>query len=540
MRFFSTPKPETIWRATEAFLLVGLLVLAIFSYWYFSRDASHLLYGDALSRMNISRKMADNLTPGFAQVGNVWLPLPQLLMFPLTLNEYVWHSGMAGGLMSGFFFFIGGYFIFKSARLLTGSAFGSLAGTAIYALNINALYLQTTAMSEMAFVGLAAGLTYCLIQWTKYHKLGYLILSAIVLTLVTLTRYEGLALLVAATLLVFWYSILTKQHYKKSEGHTILFLTLAGLGFGLWTLYLSAVFGDPLYWKNYYISPVVVNTAVDTKKYLQNLSPVMAMWKYLTAVIWMNGLIPVILAGIGSVIALYRAIAKKAPYHITIFIHLAIYAFVAFTLTRNTPINQPDLTLTSLLSPATNQTLEFNLRYGILLLPLIAIVAAYVFSVKSLVLRIVLLELFMVQIAMYYYPVATIIYQLPLTIRNNITQSQPRERAMVTWLKANYDGGLILISAARHDPKMFDLGIDYRNFIHEGTQDFWLDSLAYPAKYAKWVVFDYYDQGSGYDVVYAALRDSSVWSERYDLVYNRDGMQVYKIKTQPDNLVTHR
>src|SRR5438874_1306115 len=53
-------------------------------------------YADTMSRLDIARKVLDNLHPGFAQFGNVWLPLPQMLMVPFIWNTYLWHSGIAG------------------------------------------------------------------------------------------------------------------------------------------------------------------------------------------------------------------------------------------------------------------------------------------------------------------------------------------------------------------------------------------------------------------------------------------------------------
>lgn len=523
-------------KLAELCLVLMLLCLATASYVYFSHDRSHLLYGDALSRMNISRKIFDNLTPGFAQVGNVWLPLPQLIMAPFSLSTYLWTSGLSGAIMSGFFFIMGGYFIFRSAKLLTNSLFAACMSTAIFALNINVLYLQTTAMSELAFLGLASVLTFMLLMWTKTHKLQYLLLSAISITCITLTRYEGLALLASSTVLVFVYTYITHKKYKKAEGDFILFGTLAVLGFALWTLYLTAIFGDPLYWKNYYVgsSTPAPAAAAGAKKFTEDISVINATWKYFTAVVWMNGLIPVVFSIIGLIVGAYQVLVKKVYFHLPIFLHLTIYAFLVFTLTRNTPINQPALTINSLLSPETNKFVEFNLRYGMLMLPVIAIVSSYLFSVRFILFRILLVLIFGIQLFTYYNPFATLIYQIPITIHENITRNYPRDEEMIAWFKENYDGGLILISAAKHDPKMFNMGIDYKNFIHEGTQQYWKGSLLYPPKYAKWIVYDYYGESGASDVVFRVLKGSEYVTINYNVVYDKDGIRVFKIKTRPD------
>lgn len=523
-------------QVIESGLLALLICLSIASYVYFSSDGSHLLYGDALSRLNIARKVFDNLTPGLAQVGNVWLPLPQILMAPLTLNTYMWHSGLAGGIMSGLFYILGGYFIFKSARLLTNSYFAAWMSAALFALNINVLYLQTTAMSELAFLGLASALTYLLLMWTKTHSLRYLLFSALTITLITLTRYEGLALLVSSLTLVFAYNFITHNKYKKAEGDLILFGTLACLGFALWTIYLAAIFGDPLYWKHYYVGASNPTPTAGAKKFTQGISLINAMWNYLTATVWMNGLIPVIFALVGLFIGIGKMIIQKTYFHLPVFLHLSIYAFLVFTLTRNTPINQPALTINAIMDPATNHFLEFNLRYGVLMLPIIAVASSYLFAIKNIFLRILLIGIFCLQLFTYFNPRFTLMYQLPITMHENITRNYPRDLAAIEWLKQNYDGGLILISAAKHDPKMFNLGINYKNFIHEGTQKYWTASLLYPPKYAKWIVYDYYGQGTS-DAVYRNLKNSEYVSINYDAVYDKEGIKIYKIKTRPDIII---
>ena len=70
------------------FVVFGLVFISFTAFLIFFQSGQNLLYGDALSRMNISRKILDNLTPGLAQLGNVWLPLPQVLMLPLIWNDY--------------------------------------------------------------------------------------------------------------------------------------------------------------------------------------------------------------------------------------------------------------------------------------------------------------------------------------------------------------------------------------------------------------------------------------------------------------------
>ncbi len=62
--------------------LVATIVIACMSSlaacWYFFHQHEILLYQDTLSHMRISRSVFDSATPGLAQLGSIWLPLPPL------------------------------------------------------------------------------------------------------------------------------------------------------------------------------------------------------------------------------------------------------------------------------------------------------------------------------------------------------------------------------------------------------------------------------------------------------------------------------
>ena len=66
------------------------------SCWYFFQHHQILLYDDSISHLRIARRVFDNTTPGLAQLGGVWLPLPHVLMLPFIWNDYLWRTGLAG------------------------------------------------------------------------------------------------------------------------------------------------------------------------------------------------------------------------------------------------------------------------------------------------------------------------------------------------------------------------------------------------------------------------------------------------------------
>src|SRR5207237_7992201 len=78
--------------------IVGALLCALVSltaFWCFRRGYI-LYYGDAQSHLNLSRSIVDSRTPGYDQLGTVWLPMLHVICLPFVVNDSLWSSGVAG------------------------------------------------------------------------------------------------------------------------------------------------------------------------------------------------------------------------------------------------------------------------------------------------------------------------------------------------------------------------------------------------------------------------------------------------------------
>src|SRR5438067_8683324 len=107
-----------------------------------------LYYGDAECHMNIARRIVDSRTPGYDQVGTVWLPLPHWAMLPFVRIDALWFSGLAGAIPSGIAFVLAGLFLYAAARGVFQCRWAGLAAAGLFALNPNVLYLQSIPMTE--------------------------------------------------------------------------------------------------------------------------------------------------------------------------------------------------------------------------------------------------------------------------------------------------------------------------------------------------------------------------------------------------------
>ena len=72
------------------------MVVAVLAACWCYRNGCILYYGDAESHLNISRGLIDSATPGYDQLGTVWLPVLHVICLPLVGNRTLWVTGLAG------------------------------------------------------------------------------------------------------------------------------------------------------------------------------------------------------------------------------------------------------------------------------------------------------------------------------------------------------------------------------------------------------------------------------------------------------------
>ena len=131
------------------FLVFILTVISEAAFYYYYQNHLGLAYNDARSHLDIGRRVIEGLKPGLAQIGSVWLPLPHLLMVATIWNDFMWHSGLSGALQSMVSFVATGALVYLFLKRLNVGMLGRLVGVFIFVANINILYLQSTAMTEL-------------------------------------------------------------------------------------------------------------------------------------------------------------------------------------------------------------------------------------------------------------------------------------------------------------------------------------------------------------------------------------------------------
>jgi hypothetical protein len=247
-------KPETAHcPLPTAYLLLIASLLSIIAFAYFYSKGMTNLYGDGVARLNIARKVVDHpedsLWQRYIQIGTPWLPLQTVLMLPMVSNDWMWRTGLAGSIISMLFYVLAALMLYLHAKHLYRNEGGPLKtvmpmlSAAIFLLNPSALYLQTTPMTELVFMGALAAAVYLLQRWAARQTWKHLAVAAAAMSAATLARYEAWPVAGAAGILVM---LLAEGGVKEKLKNGALFSALVGVGPAYWLWHNWAIYGDAL------------------------------------------------------------------------------------------------------------------------------------------------------------------------------------------------------------------------------------------------------------------------------------------------------
>ncbi|MCJ7510421.1 MAG: hypothetical protein MUP14_06010, partial [Dehalococcoidia bacterium] len=211
--------------------------------WSYAND-NIVLYSDAVTHLQIARRVVDNITPGAAQLGTSWLPLRHVLELPFIWNDHLWHSGLAGGIVSTVAAWGTVFFAFRLGEDLSGSKFVGFVVALLVLSNPNLLYMQTTPMNESLFICTILGSAHYLVRWATDYRDRDLVLAGLFGLATAFNRYEGWALILAQAVVV---AIIAWRRggWEAGEGLGLAYASLAGLAPLLWFAWNWVLFGSP-------------------------------------------------------------------------------------------------------------------------------------------------------------------------------------------------------------------------------------------------------------------------------------------------------
>ncbi|MBI3981070.1 hypothetical protein HY345_03670 [Candidatus Microgenomates bacterium] len=506
----------------EIILVIFLSIVSVVCFVIFYQNGLGLAYNDARSHLDIGRRVVEGLKPGLAQIGSVWLPLPHLLMIPTIWNDFMWHSGLSGALQSMISYVLIGYFIFLTLKEMQVGLLGRIFAVLVFALNVNILYMQSIAMTELLLLCTILLTSYEFMLWNKNEKILHLIKTAFWVMLATLIRYEGWFLLGSVTLLIL-VRMWKKKGYRVTEGVIILFLTLAAWGIFLWFSWNQLIFKDALY---FMFGPF---SAHSQQQQLQEAGVLvtknnflLSLKIYFYALIFNSTFYIFLLSGLGY---LWIWIDKKLNFWTKLstlnllspLIFNVLALFLGFSV---------------LFIQGISGNTWFNVRYGLMMLPSFAIFTGFLLD------RLVKFRPLIIGLTIFVYFFIFTNLDAVTIDDARVGSSQKNVFEVSGYLKNNAGDkkGFILISAASHDAIIFSSGLPMKRFIHEGTGGYWESAITSPDRWARWIVMRTYDNN---DLTFKAVNQVPRFFTMYNLVAKYPFADVYELKEEfRKNLIT--
>ena len=495
-------------------IIIFLTILSISNFIYYLNDGLGLAYNDARSHLDIGRRIVENLKPGFAQMGSVWLPLPHLIMTLTIWNDFMWHSGLSGAIQSMVSYVATGVLIYLILKELKVGLLGRVIGVLIFAINVNIMYMQSTAMTELLLLATMTAGCYELMLWHKKESINRLIRSAFWIMLSTLIRYDGWFLFLIATALIVLHTL--KRHgYKTAEGVVVIFCSMAGFGIFLWFLWNQLIFKDALYFAfgpysaNAQQNQLELAGVLTTKKNL-----LFSTQTYIYALVYNAGLLQALLALPGVVLLWLDKNIEKSVRISTIALFAPFFFNVLALFLGHSVLFVQGLSGNS----------WFNVRYGLMMVPTIAIFVGYLINrLKGFRL---LAIAFLVFVSFFAF-----VNRDAVTIDDaRIGKSGKNVTEVSSWLKQHAENSenYILISVASHDAIVFSSGLPMKRFIHEGTSAYWDLATAHPDRYAKWIILRTGDQN---DLTFRSIGVNPAF-KKYTKIKSFPFSDIYELKSE--------
>ncbi len=467
------------WHGLAAGIAIAATA-AISLYVFYSRGLTNL-YGDGIAHMEGARRLTDSLTPGYQEIGTVWLPLYHLLVAPLAVNDHLWRTGLGGSLVSLVAFAMTGWFIFRLGLEMNRSVAAACAALAAFLFCPSMMYLASTPLTEPLTLLWAVLMVYGLFRFQMNGSMASVTGAALAALAGTLTRYDGWFLLPFAALFAF---LARPARVEERLRNALYFSFIAALGPLLWLLHNAIRFGNPLEFYNGPFSALAIyarqvattgfryptdgNWLISTRYFLADLILILGPWLLELAVL-----------GLAAWALDRRARVRRSAallllvpfiFYVQSMAHAAVALYVP-TLFPNT---------------------YYNLRYGIEMLPAAAIFPSFLLGeeIPGRIRRILLVVVLAVVVGELAYGFSRGPSDLPVveeSVQNTPCKS-PSESALTGFFREHYDGGRILTTVGEWPCLMPNVGIPFRNTLSESNRDYWLRAAHDPARLVQWII----------------------------------------------------
>jgi len=483
--------------------LGGISIAALL--WYYAHQQI-LLYGDAVAHINIARRVLDNRSwlSSYFQLGTVWLPLPHILMLPFVWNKALWMSGIAGSIPSMIGYVAGALGIFRLVSAHT-TRVAAYAATAIFALNPNLLYMQTTAMNEPLFLAFFIWAIVYFDEWLRAISTEPTAASldrsperalescGIALAGGAATRYDGwffgaiMGVLVLWTFVLWWRKTPDAARRRAISKSLAEFLLLNALVPVFWLAYNHRVSGHAMDWANgpYSASAIAERTTARGAAPYPGKDHAATAGLYFLKAAKLNvgpghwGNVLFLLAVLGTAVALWRF--RQYRTWLLLWVPLAFYALsIAY---GSVPIFIPTWWPFS----------YYNVRYGLELLPVFAVFPALlaVYLAERVANRNKKLVVWSLLVLLFTASYLSIYAGVPITLKEAQVNARTRmilELELARFLASLPPSATLLMYQGEHVGALQQAGVPLRKVISEVSHPDWEWALLDPAHRADYIV----------------------------------------------------
>lgn len=508
--------------STVRWIAVIALLISVISFFYFSASGATLAYKDAISHLDIARRVIDSPTRGLAQLGGVWLPLPHILAIPFIWVNALYYSGFAGSVISMLAYVATSVLLYRITYSLTGhNKLAGIVTAMVFMANPNVVYMQSTPMTELLLFACMTGMVYGMQRWIITEQPKYLLLTGAAGILGTLTRYEAwvlLAVMFGIVVIVGWRKCYV---YPKIEGIALSFAMIGGTGIMLWMVWNFLIFNDFLYFQiGDYAKPslwvgegeaAVGDWWVSLQTY----------WYAMLENLW---LVIVVLMVAGFVVMGVKE--RFALRTLPSFSLLTLFPFFVLALEQGQrPLHVAQVTGDL-----------YNVRFGLLMILPAAIAIGYLVNAIQRKGKFAKAITAVMVIAALSFGVGSLLTPGGIVALREPTNASQKSYTVTTlavsdFLAANRSDGKILMESFGNDMIMFNAQIPLSECIYEGSFRLWEPALQNPAgNDIRWIVMRHAGQLQP-DKVYRELYNTDALRS-YQLAYENGGYYIYERLSQ--------
>jgi hypothetical protein len=461
---------------------------------HYARLGLTLSHYDARGHLIVARRVLDSITPGWQQIGAVWLPLPHLLnLLPAQIDAF-YRTGASGVAISILSFALATGGVAWITQRLTDSTAAAVLASAAFAVNPNVLYLQSTPMTEPLLLALTLAAVALLIAWCDGALVPPWRVGA-VMALACLTRYEAWPVAASALAAAVWTRWRSGDPLAGAARQVAAIAAWPGAALLAFAIHSRVVVGEWFTASGFF---------VPENKSLGR--PFLALAEIGWGAHALSGTLTLTLAAIGL-----AALAANG-----LFVRRRSASLIAVSLAASAALPWA----------AFLKGHPFRIRY---MVPLIAIEAIGIGAAAVIVRRAIPIVALVAALAVASEarPLSS---AAPMVLEAQWDRPNVRDRQRVTdCLRSQDDGETIMASMGSLGHYMQEMsrdGFDIRRFLHEGNGDIWLFALDGPRRYAGWILIE--EKAEGGDMLAHLTRERPAFLDGYTRLCEGAGVSLYR------------